>query len=806
MKFMSVIWYKAWFDLWGHKVRTLLAVLSIAAGIFAVGSFFGMVDELLSGMDKAHEAVYPSHINMVLDDAIDQETLDGLKNIRGVADIEPANRISVQFKTRPDGPWEAGLLTMRDDYTAQRYDILPLKEGAWPEDNRIGIERLSQSYFHLNLGDRIIFKMDGTDRVFTINGKLRHPFVLPPTYGGPAYFFIDAKGMERFGIPRGQFRELFIRVEPYSETYAKEVASAIKKRLTQEGITIWLTRYQDPHKHWGRFMVSGGSFVLRILAVLSLGMSVVLIYNTLAALIAEQTHQIGIVKAVGGYTGTILKVYLAEVLVYGLLALVIALPAGIYMAFYGTRFMLNLFNIDYEVIQLAPRAVALQILTALMVPSLAALLPILKGAGLTVREAIATYGLSEGFGASRFDQLLERYGQRRLKPAYALALGNMFRRKRRLILTQGVLIAAGVMFLAVMALNKSLLLTLHNDMQRRAFDVRVGFDQKYRTEKLLAITNSFPETKEAQVWFAHDASILHQGQRLREAGAGIEIVGLPVGQEMYQPLIVAGRWLRPDDGLAIVISKDTADDHHFKVGDVVTLDLGELGDAPWQIVGIFQATYEIRVVPNPVYAPLEAVYKVTKKYYHGNRLYVRTHLHDEAAQRHFARQLQAAYEDRCLDINAILTTTTVQDRRNAEQQFNIAVAYLSLLATIVAVVGGIGLMGALSISVVERIREIGVMRAIGASSTQIIGMFLFEGVLQGMFSWVAAVPISYFAAQPIARQLGQIMLSIDLEYRYDLTAVGVWLALIILIAILASLVPAVFATQISVRKSLAYNG
>ncbi len=342
---MNVLWYKVWFDLWHNKVRTPLAVLSIAAGVFAVGSFFGMVDELLDGMDQAHQATAPSHIHMVLYNLIDQPTLDTLKNIPGVADIEAGNRISAQFKTRPEDPWQAGLTTMRHNYTGQLYDVSPLKEGRWSNDRNIGIERMSQDYFQINLGDTLIFKMPGADRTLRVNGKLRHPFVLPPAYGGPAYFFADAKGMEHFGLPPGYFRELYIRVEPYSADYAKMVGSALKNRLIQEGYTVWMTRYQNPTEHWGRDMVAGGSFVLRILAIMSLGMSGVLIYNTLAALITEQTHQIGLIKAVGGQTGTVIKIYLIEVWVYGFLALWVALPAGIYMTFYGTRFMLNLFNI-----------------------------------------------------------------------------------------------------------------------------------------------------------------------------------------------------------------------------------------------------------------------------------------------------------------------------------------------------------------------------------------------------------------------------------------------------------------------------
>jgi hypothetical protein len=73
---MSVIWHKVWHDLWSHKGRTLLAILSIAAGLFAVGGIFGLVDQLLAAMDSAHRAVVPSHANIILRDFVTQAELE----------------------------------------------------------------------------------------------------------------------------------------------------------------------------------------------------------------------------------------------------------------------------------------------------------------------------------------------------------------------------------------------------------------------------------------------------------------------------------------------------------------------------------------------------------------------------------------------------------------------------------------------------------------------------------------------------------------------------------------------------------
>jgi putative ABC transport system permease protein len=126
------------------------------------------------------------------------------------------------------------------------------------------------------------------------------------------------------------------------------------------------------------------------------------------------------------------------------------------------------------------------------------------------------------------------------------------------------------------------------------------------------------------------------------------------------------------------------------------------------------------------------------------------------------------------------------------------------LAVIMAVVGGIGLMGSLSISVVERTKEIGVMRAIGAKTPVIMGMFIFEGILQGLFSWLIAVPISFMLGRLPAALMGQALFKMDLDYQYNVSAVIIWLVAVLVISTLASVIPARNATSVSVQSSLAY--
>lgn len=803
---MSVIWHKVWADLWKNKTRTTLVVLSIAVGVFAIGVTFGMVDQMLGVMDASHQAGMPAHISLDLTQNVDRDLADRLKHLNGVENIALGSQTGLRYKLHPNGDWEDGWLIMREDFAGQLYSLIPLQAGEWPGHGRVGLERLSQQDLGLSIGDKVWFEQSGRPRPHQINGVLWYREVGPPSFGAPVVFFADSAGMEAFGLPGGEYNQLLVRVTPYSEELARQVTAEIKDRLSKENIGVAGVSYDDPEKHFGRPIVASISMVLQVLAAASLLGSVVLVFNTLMAVITQQTNQIGILKAIGGTQVQIARLYLSGVMVYGLLSLLIAMPLGAVSAYYLSKFLLNTVNIHYEQFQYSSQALALQTIAAIAVPLLAALWPILRGTAITVRQAIATYGLGGDFGTSKLDQLVEQISQRILSSPYVMALGNLFRRKGRLLLTQTVLILAGVMFLAVNSLSTSIDQTLDNIFARNSYDLTLSFKHDERIERLMAVANGHPAVKQAEVWLTHGATMLRQGQHLKEVGQGAELIGLPNGSTIFRPdIMVAGRWLHPADGRVIVISQDNARDNHILPGDTVTLDLGELGDDEWQVVGIYQSALsdlgggEI----DPIYANRDAMWQATHQYNLGNQLYVGTYSHTEADTKAIANELAGLYESKKIDIND--TKTIYQNRNDIDTQLGMVIIMLAVLAVLMALVGGIGLMGALSISVVERTREIGVMRAVGGRTLTILGMFVMEGLLQGVFSWLAAVPLSLALSQPLAAGLGAVLFSATLDYQYNFGAVLVWLTTVLVIATLASIIPARNATLISVRESLAYS-
>ena len=800
-----MIWHKVWYDLWRHKARTLLAVLSIAAGIFAIGGIFGLVDQLLAAMDSAHRAVVPSHANIILRDFVTQAEVDDLKDIPGVVDIDPVNQISVRYRTSPDDEWTLGTLVQRPDFDDQTYDVIALREGSWPAGGAVGVERLSGQYFDVLIGDQVEFEIGGEATAFPVNGLIRHPFVQPPLFGGQAHFFADAAGLAEFGIPEGRFGQLLVRVEPYSLEQAQQVAGDIRARLAGQGYGVAVTLYQDPDLHWGRQFVEGINLILMLMAVVSLLLSVMLVLTTLTALITQQTDQIGVIKAIGGQRGVIVRMYLAVALIYGLLALLLAVPLGALFAYGMTRWYLNLFNIDYTVFQVSALAVAVQVGMAFAAPAAAALWPVLKGANLSVRAAIASYGLGGDFGFSRLDRWVDRVGERFFSTPVAAALGNMFRHKERLALTVGVLVVAGVMFIVIMSLISSVTLTLDNEMARRTDDLRIGFTRVQQADELLTIAQGIEGVAGAQVWYSRNAAILREGERVQDsAGLGAQLTGIPPAEASYRPIITAGRWLQPGDGRAVVIAQETADSNNIAVGDTVTLDLGDLGAETWQVVGAYRVVYGGGFVTAAIYAPLDAVAEATGQQGLGTQVLVQTTAQGLDQVTAIADDLKAAYEDAGMAVDFYTTSIKLEERQFAANQFDTVVWMLLGLAMLVATVGGIGLMGSLGISVVERTREIGVMRAIGAQSRTIMGLFMLEGVLQGLISWLLAVPIAFAVGGPLARLLGQTMIDVDLDYAFNLPAVVIWLGTVLVLAALFSTGPARNATRISVRQSLAY--
>jgi putative ABC transport system permease protein len=317
---LSVLLHKVWGDLWAAKSRSLLAIISIAVGIFCVGTLFGMIDLQLSKMDLAHRESQPSHINLILNSDVDLSVLEEIKALRGVAGVDTMSQLTVYFRRHGESTWTMATLIIRPDYARQHFDKTALETGAWPSQDYLAVENLSAQFSGLSLGDSLEFKTAGDNMNLPIKGIVRHPFVKPPKFGGQVHFFADASGGLPFGLAPNSFRQLLVQIAPpYSEDQARTMAGKIRALLAQHHVAAIVTLLQDPQRHWGRPFLSGVNGVLKLMALTAMALASILILNTVSAHLALQRNQIGVMKALGASTFTIAKIYLSETLLMALI-------------------------------------------------------------------------------------------------------------------------------------------------------------------------------------------------------------------------------------------------------------------------------------------------------------------------------------------------------------------------------------------------------------------------------------------------------------------------------------------------------
>lgn len=123
----------------------------------------------------------------------------------------------------------------------------------------------------------------------------------------------------------------------------------------------------------------------------------------------------------------------------------------------------------------------------------------------------------------------------------------------------------------------------------------------------------------------------------------------------------------------------------------------------------------------------------------------------------------------------------------------------------VAIVGGLSLAGTMSLNVFERTREIGVMRSIGASNNAVFQLVVVESLLVGLMSWLLAVPLSIPMSYGFCVAIGMAFFEKVLPFVFSTSGAFIWLAIVVVISVAASLAPARNAVNLTVRDTLSYE-
>jgi putative ABC transport system permease protein len=180
-----------------------------------------------------------------------------------------------------------------------------------------------------------------------------------------------------------------------------------------------------------------------------------------------------------------------------------------------------------------------------------------------------------------------------------------------------------------------------------------------------------------------------------------------------------------------------------------------------------------------------------------------TDQHDRASQDRMGERLDAFFRQNGFRVRQAQAGLATLD--TASESLGILVTFLLIMALLTASVGSMGLTGTMGMNVLERTREIGIMRAIGADDRAIMRTVIAEGMLIGLISWVLGVLFSFPITYLLSSIVSQAVFESPIALVFTATGYFIWLLLVLVLSAVASILPARNAARLTIREVLAYE-
>jgi putative ABC transport system permease protein len=794
-------WKKVYADLWGNRVRSVLMVLTIAVGIFAVGFIAALGDLSATGMDTDF-AAGNGHSAIIYSEPFDEEVLPVLRRVPGVDQLEGRGSILTRVQVNAEDKHAIQIIAIPPLSEMHIDRLYPLDDTPLPELTRheVYIGDASLGALQVKPGDTITLELSETTKRQVKVAAIAHDVsTIPAAFGWYIQAYTDPTTLEWLG-GSPHFNQVFLTVKDgrTDSAHVNDVAQAVVDRMQQNGVEVDSTFIYNPGRHFAKDIFEAVTVILAILGVLAVFLSTFLIINMIGAMLTQQVRYIGVMKAIGGRRRQIVAMYLALVLCLGVLAFIITAGLSGVVAYQVAVGMGAWLNYRIGPFRFSVLALVLQAAIAIVIPILAAIGPVWNGTRLTVREAISSYGLGKGqFGKGRIDRMLERI--RFASRPTLISIRNTFRRKARLTLTLSTLTLAGAIFIAVFNLWTAFDKVIAQVQGYYLADVNITLSQNSRIGKLETILGALPEVTGIEGWDYQPGEL--QSPAADGTTLPIAFVAPPAGSKLIRPIVVEGRWIQPSDKGAIVVGAPVLEAYpDLEVGDSVVATINDK-DFEWQVVGVFKMGGN--QTPALIYTSQEDLAHRLNQVGLVGSVRVSTASSDPATQDRVAHVIETALRRNHIPVSEITTGETW--RAQQAGQFDVMIYFLLVMAVLIALVGGLGLMGTMSMNVLERSREIGVLRAVGASNGAVLRLVILEGMIIGLISWILGLLLSIPITLVLNAGVGAAILTTPLDFTFGVDGLLLWLGVVTIIAALASALPALNAMRLTVREVLAYE-
>ncbi|HQX01430.1 MAG TPA: ABC transporter permease, partial [Anaerolineales bacterium] len=710
--------------------------------------------------------------------------------------------------------WTAFDMVAFSDFEQNTINLLtPIEGKNIPDKREVVLELGALDHIDVKVGDTVEFQLqDGSLKTMKVVGVVQDTAMGAGDFLASPYGYISMDTLQYLQQP-DSYNRAYVTVGAGGDdiSYIREVGAELKDKLEKNGTLVVRTRYAMTHEHPLASTVNAILGILLALGILIVFLSSSLIANTLSALLTQHLRHIGVIKLVGGRRTQVLVMYLALIMAFGVLALLIAVPLGGQGAYGLSLFISSQLNFNILGYRIVPMALGIQIAVGLLVPLVAGLAPVINGSRITVLRALSgdltgdenqPHGQHEA-RVSWFDwmmiratRILASRGIHFPRP-FIISLRNTFRRRGRLILTLFTLTMGGAIFIAVFNVRT----TLHDYIgaigKYFAADISLDFDQPYRLREIQQMLGQVDGIVDMEGWQFVSGELLDENSIVLE---NINIFAPPADSALIQPILVSGRWLRVDDVRKLAMSEAALGYFpNIKPGDHVKLKINGR-EEDWEVIGIFKFVDREGVL---AYAPYEYISQMNNLVNQSYSFRLVTDQHDRAYQDAKAEELDVFFRERGFNVRVAEAGRASLD--TAVESLDTLVVFLLIMAILTAVVGAMGLTGTMGMNVLERTREIGIMRAIGADDRAVMRTIIAEGFVIGFMSFVLAIILSIPFTYLLSTIVSLAVFETPIDVIFTFTGYGIWFGLVLVLSVVASIVPARNAARLTIREVLSYE-
>lgn len=780
---MPVLVTKTFRDFAARRLRTGLLLLGIVIGVAGVVAIAYTSRNLARAQGLAYISASQADAFMSVRQFPRQLTTALLADENVVV---AESRVAAYLEWSNGGPYRDVLVYGVHDFEGVQINRPSLVEGRWPGPGEATLDLSARSLQPVRIGDTIALRRSvARPPVYArISGFTRTPGTPDAAILDRATGYAPATDVSRWNGEPGD-NQLLFRFREFRR--GTETLRAINRELDKRGVSHTQGSLRDPENAVGTRELNAILLLMGVFSAIGVVLSGFLVWNTVAAVMAEETRQIGILRALGASWWQVLGTYLLPSLLVGVAGSAVGVAVGVAGGGELARYLGGLIGLPLPPFTLAPRELLLGTGVGVGVSVGATLLPALGATRVRALGLLTSYGVRNDYGAGRLSRFLARF--RGGGALVAMGIRNTWRRRGRSLITVLVVATAVAAFVGTQSLDASVRGTVDTLYDVYAADAWLTFNRRLPVEFAQTMRRD-PNITIAEGWSRDDAYV----RQLRT-----DLWGVPADTQLYRYALTAGRWVTPDTPDEAVVTDNLARRLHLRPGDTIEAVVGKR-QGTYAVVGVVddESTYLGSRSTGKVFMATENANLLAGRGPVADFFAVR--FRDSSPAGTDAGITEARERFRTLEPTAL---AAYADRASTLNTVRILTLLLSAMTVVVAAIGAVGLVNTLVLNVTERRREIGILRAMGAGGAAVVRLLVAEGLTVGIAGYLLGIGAGYLLARQLVAVAGQELFRLRFELAPELLLVTGVLTLVI--AAGASVAPGLAAARVPPIEAVRYE-